>query len=385
MLNDMKKFTLLLILVAIISCTDNSNFQSVNQNDPTLTDGGRLKFKDLQALSDFINSNKKNGQLDIEAVNARTKKLGFVSHREDYNMRMESAEKARAEAREIDIVQGLGLDQTPDGEIPTEEVPGGVVPVHDEISQYLTPTQEITRLAPIEDSELAAVLDSNQEIQFGNSVARIQNDYTFIFEEGNENQITAYYKALSQGAAQIPVDQSEVNYGDLKVYKTTVKVIDLASGIDNGGGAMESGRRDALCGLHFRSDVRMEGKLIGTWAFFYSSGRIETKVIQKTRSCFLWWCSDKWNNNIPAIRLAMNFDIYVSFNGGIAGRHTKSLSLNNASLNSYSLGSLWGFNVARFDYSGWSCHSATWQGTTLSCSNLFFDIPILAYQPVTCP
>ncbi len=376
----------MLFLVATIGCSDNNNLQSVNKNDPTLTNGGRLKFKDLQALGDFVNSNKKNGQLDIEEVNQRTKKLGFISHRENYNSKMEAVRKVRAEAR---VINGLvPIDEAPSGEIPPSEVPSGGVPIYDQISQYLSPTQEITRLAPIEDSELAAVLNEDQEIQFGNSVARVQNDYTFVFNDGNTALITDYYRALSQGAAQIPVGENEVNFGGLKVYKTAVRVISLAPMIDESGGTL-GGRKDArgsaLCGVHYRPDVRMEGKLVSTWAFFYSSGRIETKVIQRYRSCFLWWCSDKWNNNIPASRLAMSYDIYVSFNNAVARRYTESREVLNSSLLNRSFGSLYGWNVARFDYSGWSCHSTTYQGMTLSCTNLFFDLPNLAYQPVTCP
>ncbi len=380
-LDNIKKLTFMIFLVVAISCSDN-NLQRVEKNDPTLTNGGRLKFKDLNALGDFINSTKENGRVNIEEIKKRTEKLGFKSHRENYYEKAEAVGKVRAYARMFD--QPIPIDEVPNGEIPPSDVPSGGFPIYDEISHYVSPTQEITRLAPIEDSELAAVLNEDQEIQFGNSVARVQNDYTFVFDEGNTDLITDYYRALSLGQAQIPVGESEVNFGGLKVYKTSVKVISLASGIEDTDGEL-SGRRDAICGLHYRSDVRMEGKLISTWVFFYSPGRIETKVIQRKRSCFLWWCSDKWNNNIFANRLAMNFDIYVFFNGGIAARHTKSLSLTNGYLNNYSLGSLYGFNVARFDFSGWSCHSATWQGTTLSCTNRFFDIPTLSYQPVVCP
>ena len=72
-LDNIKKLTFMIFLVVAISCSDN-NLQRVEKNDPTLTNGGRLKFKDLNALGDFINSTKENGRVNIEEIKKRTEK-----------------------------------------------------------------------------------------------------------------------------------------------------------------------------------------------------------------------------------------------------------------------------------------------------------------------
>lgn len=168
------------------------------------------------------------------------------------------------------------------------------------------------------------------------------------------------------------------------MYKTDVSVISLNENPSIGG--RKDARGSSLCGVAYAPDIRMEGKLYSTWAFFYSSGHIETKVIQRRRSCFLWWCSDRWNNPLPATRLAMNFDIYVLFDGAPSRRFVESrISSPGQNLLSFSFGSLAGWNVKRFDFSGWSCHSTTYNGRTLTCSNQFYDYTYLPYNSQICP
>ncbi|MFM8850160.1 MAG: hypothetical protein ACKOE5_07180 [Cytophagales bacterium] len=344
------------LMCVAIGCTDN--LQPFEKDGFSLSDG-RLKFNNYQSFTNFLNANKTNDQLDIEKINRVTKQHGFVSHREHLNLeKREVSPKIQSQAR-------LGFP--------------------DQISQYLTAEEDSIRLSAITDPQLASLINEKQEIQFGeDSVYRVQNDYTFRFHLADTALIIDYYKALKQGTAQKPADIVPVDFGRLKVYKTLVKVISLASGENQTGGRKEA-RRDAMCSLGYAPDTKMEGKLYSTWAFFYSSGAIETKVIRRIRRCNWFWCSTTSDNPQPATRLAMNFDIYVSFNGAVARRFTESISRENSPLNNFSLGSLGGWNVARFDFSGWSCHSTTFAGTTLTCSNQFYDNPLLPYTSLVCP
>lgn len=179
-----------LLLISSFGCNDNQ--LSSSGDKPILVDG-RLKFSSVNSFANFLNSTKTNGQVDLSKIEEETGKLRFVSHRQ---IRLTSAPRSQnKQAREI--VGGAG--EMPTGEIPGHEVPSGGMPYFDQISQYLTPTQEMTRLSRIEDPQLASVLNENQEIQFGNYISKVQNDYTFVYEAGNEALITDFYQALYNG------------------------------------------------------------------------------------------------------------------------------------------------------------------------------------------
>jgi hypothetical protein len=316
-----------------------------------------LKFKDFESFGLFLNKIKTNDQPDLEKIKRITKTLNIRSHKEFYNSLAE-AEHSRS--------TGYARQDS-----------------QDEVSQYLSPDEDSIRLSPIIDPQLAAILNEKQEIQFGEgSVFRVQNDYTFKFTVGDDGLIEEYYKALQSGVAKKPTGEIGVIFGGLNVYKTQVKVISL----DNSEGRTKNARADAMCGLYYADDLRMEGKLYSTWSVFYSSGGIETKVIKRIRTCNWLRCKTTWDNPQPANRLAMNFDIYVSLQGAIATRITKQLVSNPGSnLLFHSFGSLGGVFVSRFDFSGWSCHSGTYGTSTLTCSNQFYDLTYLAYTPLVCP
>jgi len=344
------------LLFAAIGCTDN--LQPLEKSGPSVVDG-RLKFNDYQSFRNFLNSNKTKDQPDLEKINRVTKGLGMVSHREYHNL----------------LAQEGGSNLAP----------GARLGAPDGISQYLTPEEDSIRLSPIDDPQLASIINEKQEIQFGeDSVYRVQNDYTFLLTRGGAVLITDYYKALNEGAAQKPVGVVGVDFGRLKVYKTLVKIISLSSGENKTGGRKDA-RAGMICSLSYNANEKMEGKLYSTWSFFYSSGAIETKVLRRHRDCNWFRCIDRWDNPQRADRLAMNFDIYVSLGGAVTRRFIERRVFTNSTLDNYSFGSLSGFNVKRFDFSGWSCHSTTYFGRTLTCSNQFYDLPWLPYTPEVCP
>ena len=316
-----------------------------------------MKFKDVTSLGIFLKSIKTNDQPDLEKIKKVTKSLGVISHRDHYyfTIMKEETSKNEATAREGSF---------------------------DDIGQYLTPEDDSIRLSPIADPQLASILNEKQEIQFGDDyIFRVQNDYTFHFRVADDILIGDYYKALKNGTIEKPVGVIGVAFGELTVYKTLVKTISLENQTDRS----KNGRADAYCGLFFRDDVKMEGKLYSTWSFFYSSGAIETKVIKRIRTCSFWRCKTTWDNPQTVARLAMNFDIYVSLQGAIATRFTRLIILTNTDSNNFFLGDLTGANVSRFDFSGWSCHSATYAGSTLTCSNTFYDLTFHPYTPLVCP
>lgn len=314
----------------------------------------------MESLGVFLNIIKKNDQPDLEKIKKVTKTLAFRSHSEFYN-----SLKEHEPSRDTRVARQDWQDS------------------QDEISQYLTPNEDSIRLSPIVDPQLASILNEKQEIQFGEgSVFRVQNDFTFNFMVGDDGLIKEYYKALQNGVAKKPTGVIGVAFGGMNVYKTLVKIISL----DNLAGKTKNARGDAICGLYYADDLRMEGKLYSTWSFFYSSGGIETKIIKRIKSCNWLRCKTTWDNPQPANRLAMNFDIYVSLQGALATRYTKQLVSNSGgSILSFSFGSLSGANVAHFDFSGWSCHSGTYGTNTLTCSNLFYDLTYLPYNPLVCP
>lgn len=237
---NVKIQSIVLIVSTLLGCQNEiSDLTPSPMGDGLSAVDGRLKFKDIASLGVFLNIVKTNDQPDLEKINKITKTFDFHSHREFYNSSQETTSKGTRYARH-------------DSE--------------DEVSQYLSSDEDSIRLSPISDPQLATILNENQEIQFGEgSVFRVQNDYTFNFMVGDDGLINEYYKALQNGTAKKPAGIDAVVFGEMNVYKTLVKVISLDSNL---AGRTKNARGDAICGLYYTDDLRMEGKLYSTWSFF---------------------------------------------------------------------------------------------------------------------
>jgi hypothetical protein len=340
-----KIFSFLFFMLAI-GCSETN--QSVVRSTPELIDG-RLKFSNFQTLDEFIKSKSKDNKPDISEIENALKPLKFVSHDNYYNSRLE-------EKREINET--------------------GRVVYYDEISPYLSKEEDSIRLSKIEDVALAALINESQEIQFGeDEVYRVQNDFVFNFKKDQQYLIINYYKALMDGIAKKPEGSEPVIFNGLKVYKTEVKIKSL--GVRNS----ENGRTGMDCFQNLGTDTRFQGTLKCTW---YSAS-IETLIWKKTgRRCSWGSCNDVWEIQ-QANKLAQNFDVYAFLGNRPAGRFTLNQTLYNVNAVSYSFSTITGWNTPKYDFSGWICHTADYNGRYLSCQNEFFDFPFLNYNPITCP
>lgn len=330
----------------MIGCSDTENLKS---DEPKVVNG-KLAFSDYAGLESFIFSTNGKEKATGE-VEEKAKSLGLKSH--------------LALAREIDGA-------------PADVRAKARQEANDEISQYLSPADDSIRLSAVVDDKLASVLNEKQEIVFGNVVHKVQNDYVFMYKEGSEALVKDYYKALNEGKIEKPTVGFTVNFGELKVTKSEVKLIDLL-----GDGAV-NGRSSADCNANLRSDLRLCGVISASNYFFYSTSTIRTFIQNKKRKCFLWWCSDRWEDIDNATRLAMDYDINIFERGRWVARKAGPKYGSGREvfdrLNIY-----FGPAAPTSELSGWACYTGSKDGLSGTCSSLFFDLPVPNQRSFSCP
>jgi hypothetical protein len=334
----------------MIGCADTENLKS---DEPKVVNG-KLAFNDYSDLEGLIlGSNGK--EKSTSEVEEKAKSLGLKSHLA-WTKEMEGVPtNVRYKARQE----------------------GG-----DEISQYLSPTDDSIRLSSVVDEKLAALLNEQQEITIKGLVHKVQNDYIFVFAEGKEGLVKEYYRELHEGKVGKPSGKEPLLFNTLKIYKTEVKTAsNLATSTSNG-------RSQAGCNVNFNDGAYLLAEVTSSWYFFRSTACIRAFVNKKVgRRCSWFSCSDIWQAQ-SCDRIANYYDIWVFLDGRFAerlNRFDESPTGRNTTELRRDLPSITGWNVAKYDFSGWLCSGVKYQFNNFrSCSIGFYD-QWLQYSPITCP
>lgn len=350
MKNYSKLSILLLTIIFVIGCSDTENLKS---DEPKVVNG-KLAFNDYAGLESFVFATNGKEKTTAE-VEEKAKSLGLKSHlalaREIYGAPADVLAKARQEA-------------------------------NDEISQYLSPADDSIRLSAVVDDKLASVLNEKQEIVFGNVVHKIQNDYVFMYKEGSEALVKDYYKALNEGKIEKPTVGNVVSFGEMKIAKSEIKMIDLL-----GGDGAVNGRTSANCESNLSSNLRLSGVISASNYYFYQTVSITVNVKSKSRRCFLWWCSESWNDT-EANYLAANFEVSLiidrfSWVGPLRGPiYGSGPQLSTRLYSKFEPG------TSSIDLVGWACYIGQKNGFSGTCSHRFTTSPRFAPNPaslIKCP
>lgn len=330
MKNYSKLSILLLTIIFVIGCSDTENLKS---DEPKVVNG-KLAFSDYAGLESFIFSTNGKEKATGE-VEEKAKSLGLKSH--------------LALAREIDGA-------------PADVRAKARQEANDEISQYLSPADDSIRLSAVVDDKLASVLNEKQEIVFGNVVHKIQNDYVFMYKEGSEGLVKEFYKALSEGRTEKPTVGNVVGFGELKIAKSDVRIVDLSERNDSENG------RSITCNRDLGSNLRLCGEISTSNYFVYSTASIRTNIQQKSRRCFIW-CWDTWRDT-DANYLAVDFEINVIIRGALTNRLQGPIYGSGQEV-FRRIGTFVGPGVSSFNLSGWACYAGNKNGFSGTCSHTF--------------
>lgn len=171
----------------------------------------------------------------------------------------------------------------------------------------------------IADPSLARILNKKREIQVGDSIYKVGEDFTFFFKKGDESMVDMFYKDLEAGQISIEEDKL-MNYKSIQVFKTfqsvktaTSKPTVSISGADlRTEGYLQDFIFANLVSMGVSIRYRMQCELWSTNAFFYSGCGVSTKI-QSSLNNGTW--ADGQTNDL-SVSGDGSFDIYVRCGSG---------------------------------------------------------------------
>lgn len=234
----------------------------------------------------------------------------------------------------------------------------------DDIGVSISPEADSIRLTPLVDDRLALVLNENQEIELGDSIYRVQNDYTFIFKKSDKSLLKNFYEDLRDGKVAGPTGYDGLSYGNIKVYKTETKFSNIE--YDQNGKT----QWETVCAPHGLGDTwQVSARIYEHWSSFYASAGAQVKSNGKRRKCkFLSGCWYTWDVEKPAQILEMKYDMCTYINKVVQGTFNGHKIEYGKSFISVFMGEHAGILMPPIEVKGWVCAKGDLSGETLRCS-----------------
>jgi hypothetical protein len=345
--------SVLVVSIVAFSC-DNFLDKTISPKEkPPYSQGGRLKFESTKALDFFLKErtqSQNSDQIISEWVRYNKTCIDFISLYEIQNAEIEQVQVQSNSGRVASATYGDSITWS-----------------------------------PIIDPRLSLLLNEDHEIRFGeDTIARIHNDYTFLFKPGESN-FSGFYEALDAGTVSAPEGYTPVDFEDMKVYKSEVRIYELD--IDNGPTGGRVSGTNSCDTQHALNDTWMiRANAYTIWNPVYTSAGLETCSLMKVRKCNLWGCWSNWDTiDNTASFVGMNYDVYL-FYGSTLWNHITGTSTGTGRASRF-LGEVGGVGISSFNLSGWICGKGIKSGVTLQCSKDFFYPGALGFAltPVTCP
>ncbi|MFM7429930.1 MAG: hypothetical protein ACKO1F_08535 [Flammeovirgaceae bacterium] len=297
-----------------------------------------MHFKNNLAFKAFNTNNDGTG-LDVKEVRSKAKQLGLFSS--------------------LDAIdEASSLDQNPAarGE--------GT----DEISQFLSASDDSVRLSNLMSDKVSAIVNKNREVSIGDKVYKLQNDYVFSYKKGDAKLVKEFYAALKGGRTPKPTESKPTQFGDLTVLKSIVHIVQIGGGNDQSNGRSHG---KVGCVPHFGPNFRLVGEAV-TWSYGVVAGAYVHSVAQFSKKRFWWFI---WSD-FTAQNLFLSYDVNLYVTNGtswpsLVGRFSETRSWS-ASKHLKGFPEL--YNFGKYTMTGTTSHSVIHNNFSASCTNFNFSI-----------
>ena len=159
----------------------------------------------------------------------------------------------------------------------------------------------------VRDPYFASMLNKNRELQIGNTIYRCNADYVFEYQKGEEKSIDDFYNQAKSSKMNIP-DHKAVDFKDIKVAQTDVKIQKITSKINN-----PNARVAYNCTVNYSQDnsYRMGGEYFTEWYFFFTTAGVSTQMEHERG----WWIFKGWYDEDADYVSVAAYQVGLYYNG----------------------------------------------------------------------